>query len=391
VVPAARGTTPGNGELAGLPVAEPSKIDRWFARAGTPPVADLARSGAPARSMSDILGLASHAERDAYFEMSLDYGPGEGSEELREAVVAAGFARRPGEVVVTNGAVEALLLACAATCPSGARRRGLIAVATPVYEGIVRSAGASGASILTVPVWREGEPELDLGGFGDGVLSSCSAVIVNSPHNPTGLSFDRGALNALARRCRQHGTTLIVDEVAISTLDRRAVSFGTEPDLAGGEVVTIGDVSKSLGLGGLRVGWLATGSAGLLERVRALRDLTSLGSAGPSQALATIALRRGSELSCAAVAACNRARLDRWALGCGGALAPAPADGLVAFPRLPLAMPTIDFANLARRAEVAVMPGALFGCEGYLRIGLGIAPAVFADALATLSGLLAAI
>ncbi|MCU1494286.1 MAG: aminotransferase class I/II-fold pyridoxal phosphate-dependent enzyme [Acidimicrobiaceae bacterium] len=370
--------------LAGLAMAAPSSVDRWFAEAGRPPLADLARSGAPARTVADVLALATPRERQALFELSLDYGPGEGTAALREAIVDAGHARHSEEVIATNGAVEALVLTCAATADGASQ----IAVATPAYEGIVRCVEASGASVRPVVVWRPGDEELDLSGFTPEVLSSCSAIILNSPHNPTGLRYERGALRDLIGRAGKVEVTVVVDEVALGTLAPRAMSVALDPIFGDGHVVAIGDVSKALGLGGLRIGWCTSTSPRLLHRIRSLRDQTTVGCSAPSQFLATIALRHGPDSKVVVGALKNRDVLASWMQQRGGHLSPRPIDGLVAFVDLDLPDSALVFATRARRRGVSVMPGPFFGCESSLRIALGIEPSVFLQALDTLGALL---
>jgi len=155
----------------------------------------------------------------------------------------------------------------------------------------------------------------------------------------------------------------------------------------GGDVVTIGDVSKSLGLGGLRIGWLSSADAELVDRVRTLRDLTTLESGAPSQVLATIALRNRCHFAATTIARNNLDALARWVLSVGAQLSPQPCDGLVAFPLLGSAAQQL--VDRARSVGVSVMPGDLFGHGGRLRIGLGVDPEVFADALERLGDLIA--
>jgi aspartate/methionine/tyrosine aminotransferase len=62
-----------------------------------------------------------------------------------------------------------------------------------------------------------------------------------------------------------------------------------------------------------------------------------------------------------------------------------PTDGLVAFPPLPMPVPARVFADrLRERFGVAVTPGSFFGFDRHLRVGLGLAPALFEEALARL-------
>ncbi|HVS42627.1 MAG TPA: pyridoxal phosphate-dependent aminotransferase [Candidatus Dormibacteraeota bacterium] len=360
------------------------ELERWFAAHGAPPRIDLARSGAAPLSVAALLALAGPGAVDEYLGLSLDYGDGRGGERLRAAVAAAGAARRPAEVVITQGAVEAILLACAAVAGPG----DTVVVGTPAYAGMLRAPEAAGASVVEVPVWRPGSSRLDLGPLLARLPDRTRAVLVNSPHNPTGAAVDPAELEALAARCAAAGATLIVDEVARGTLDPAAPSLTASPAFADGAVVAIGDVSKAFGLGGLRVGWLTGARPALLDRVAALKDLTTLGTPAPSELLAALALENRGALAprVAAVAGANLDLLARWTAGVPGAELTAPRDGLVAFPRLPdeIAAP-MRLERLRRRAGVAAVPGALFGVPGRVRLALGGRPAHLAEALTAMA------
>ncbi|HEX3607481.1 MAG TPA: pyridoxal phosphate-dependent aminotransferase [Candidatus Dormibacteraeota bacterium] len=360
------------------------RLERWFAAQGAPPRLDLGRSGASALSVRDVLGLAGPAAVDEYLGLSLDYGDGGGGERLRHAVAAAGAARRAAEVVITHGAVEATLLACAATAGPG----DVVVAGTPAYEGLLRAPEAAGATVVPVAVWRPGRARLELGPLLDGLPAGTRAVLLNSPHNPTGAVVDPIELDALAERCAAAGAVVVVDEVARGTLDPGAPSLSASAAFATGALVVLGDVSKAFGLGGLRVGWVSAARPDLLARVAALKDLTSLGTAAPCELLAALALEHRAALS-ARVAATARANLDAltgWVGGVEGASLTAPADGLVAFPRLPglmAAPPRLE--RLRRGAGLAAVPGELFGVPQRVRLGLGAPPRHFTEALEVLA------
>jgi aspartate/methionine/tyrosine aminotransferase len=361
-------------------------LERWFAAAGAPPRLDLARSGAPPISTADLLALGPPETTEAYLQLPLDYGPGEGTPRLREAVASTGAARSADQVLITHGAIEALLLVTAAK--RGTVRR--MAVATPAYDGMIRAPEAAGAEIVPVPIWRSGALALDLSGFDDRLIQGCSAVLVNLPHNPTGLVADRNELADLAERCLRLGTLLVVDEVAQGTLDPRSTSLARTAAFERGGVAVIGDVSKSLGLGGLRIGWLCCADRHLRSRVIAIKDHTSLGNAPPSQFLATLALERRAQLGVGALAARNLASLTRWLDLIPNSSLVRPVDGLVAFPSLPLGAPSVAVAaHLRAKVEVSVLPGSLFGIEGHFRLSLGQAPDDFDEALARVGSELA--
>lgn len=367
---------------SGLGHARGSSIERWFSATGKPGRFDLARSGAPALSVADLLGLATAEDVDEYLGMSLDYGAGAGSDRLRAAIASACGADS-SDVVVTHGAVEALLLACSASL--GDRRD--VLTATPAYEGLLRAVEAAGGNAHRSPVWHPGCTRLDIGPIGDLDLSRYAAVVVNSPHNPTGLKVDASELEAVSERCAASGTTLIVDEVSLGTLDPSAVSAARQVDPGHDCLMVVGDVSKAFGLGGLRIGWCITRSPELRRRVVELRDLTTLANSTPGQLLAALALENRSRLSVCDLARANLDHLDRWMSSMPSTRWVAPEDGLVAFCGLPLLpQSSLRFAERLRATrEVSVVPGAFFGHEGHLRIGLGVDESAFVEGLHRLS------
>ena len=372
------GSTSAGPRLGPLQLPRQEGLERWFARQGSPPLLDLARSGAPALTVGEVLRL-SGADLASLLDLSLDYDDGRGRPELRAAIAASGAARRADEVLVTHGAVEAVLLCCAALHVQGRR----VLVATPAYEALLRTPAALGAAVVRVDAWRPGSDVLDIDALAARVQPGVAAVLVNSPANPSGAVALPDDLAALARRCAEVGATLVVDEVAVRTLDGTAQSVSTRPWFAGGAVVAIGDVSKQCGLGGLRVGWLTTASPSLLDAAASLRDLTSLGNAAPAELLAHLALQRREDIAGAvrAVARANLAMLTHWVAQRREARLTPPRDGLVALPFLPDAATTRAAGALRREHGVALVPGRLLGVAGHVRVGLGVAPQLFEEAL----------
>ena len=133
---------------------------------------------------------------------------------LREAI-AARVARRtgrpcgPDNVAVVPGAQGGLY--CAVQCLAGPGDE--IIVPEPIYatyEGVV---GASGASLVTVPLRPETGFHPDLDALAAAVTPRTSAIWINSPHNPTGAVFAADEIAAIAALCRRHDLWLLSDEV----------------------------------------------------------------------------------------------------------------------------------------------------------------------------------
>ena len=150
-------------------------------------------------------------------------------------------------------------------------------------------------------------------------------------------------------------------------------------------VVRVGSMIKSLGCVGLRVGWLI-GDDDLLRACRDLKDYTTHIVCPVSEKLATWVLQtrrttgaryrgwlRENLARFQSVAARHPERLD-WI---------PPEGGVVSFPFVHLPDGSTErFARtLVERAEVFVLPGESFEMPGYVRLGFGIAPGEFAQAM----------
>jgi len=324
--------------------------------------------------IADVLAVASISPA-SLAELSLDYGSGIGDERLRAAVAASGSARGSAEVLITHGAVEALRLVCAGA------REGRTVVGAPAYGPLTSVPAAAGRSVRTVPIWDPGGG-IRIDQLLLAIVPGVALVIVNSPHNPTGGRLLLSQLELLGTACAAVGATLVVDEVARATIDRNASSATTARAFRNGSMAVIGDVSKALGLGGLRIGWVTTADPELFHAAAAAKDDLTISNSVVSQFLAALALENASALidRVGAVARRNRNLVSACLDAIGGDWTP-PCDGLVGFPSVVAAGKTDRLVADLRRREVAVVPGSLFGTPGRLRLGLGTDSAVMSEAL----------
>jgi aspartate/methionine/tyrosine aminotransferase len=200
-------------------------------------------------------------------------------------------------------------------------------------------------------------------------------ILVNEPHNPTGSLSDRATFDRLIEIAADSGARLVVDEVY------RFLEFDTADRLpAGADAletgVSIGVMSKSFALAGLRIGWVATRDRSLLARLAAFKDYTTICSSAPSEVLALIALRARDRVldRNRAIVAGNVARLDTFFDRRAGILEwIRPRGGSIGFPRLTADVPIDRFAeDLVQATGVLILPGTVFGDAGNrFRIGFG--------------------
>jgi aminotransferase len=210
-----------------------------------------------------------------------------GAQEFRHAVAAKIGRTYPGwtvdpetSICVTCGSTEAMVAAMLALVDPGEE----VIVFTPFYENYGPDAILSGAAPRYVelhrPDWSIDEAELRAA-FND----RTRAIIVNTPHNPTGKVFGRNELALIAQLCEQHDVLCFTDEIYehIHYLGPGGhVPPATVPGLAE-RTVTINALSKTYAVTGWRVGWTVAPPA-LTGAIRKVHDFLTVGAAAPLQA-----------------------------------------------------------------------------------------------------------
>jgi len=355
---------------------EPFALERWFASQPGPPRCDLSLSGAHPITLDALLALASPEQRQEFACLPLGYGPPEGSAALRELIAARAQAA-PDEILLTCGAIEGLHLAMQALVAAGDE----VVVQDPMYPAVAGLARMRGATVRRWPLAYGASAADRLGALASLINRATRLVAITQPNGPTGTVLQRDELDAVAQLLDQRGIHLLSDEVYRDL----AIEPGFVVPTAAGRrrTIVVGDVAKPFGLGGLRIGWLVTRDASVRERIRALRDYTTLSVPTPSDALARIALEHANALLVTPLANA-RANLELLR-----ALA-AREDALSFVPPRAGATAFVHVANAERVQRalamegVLVVPGTFFGDAHRLRIGLAGPSSDFADALAAL-------
>ncbi|HMP53118.1 MAG TPA: aminotransferase class I/II-fold pyridoxal phosphate-dependent enzyme [Candidatus Melainabacteria bacterium] len=182
------------------------------------------------------------------------------------------------EITVTCGATEAMIAVMLALVDPGEE----VIVFEPFYENYGPDAILSGASPryvkLRAPDWSFDEAELSAA-FSD----KTRAIIVNTPHNPTGKVFSKEELTVIANLCKKWGVVAITDEIYEHILYDDAshvalASIDGMQDLT----VTINSLSKTYSVTGWRVGW-AIACPELTLPIRKVHDFLTVGAPAPLQ------------------------------------------------------------------------------------------------------------
>lgn len=341
------------------------------------PPASAQVAAAVARLRRDVAPLLEH---HGYWPLGL---PG-----LRQAVAArltrAGLPSRPEEILITQGAQEAIALAAAALLGPGRS----VVVEDPTYLGAIDLFAGTGARLVAIPI---GEDGIRIDELRAALRREAPSLIYLMPsfQNPTGILTRESLRRELASLAAERGIPILEDE-ALADLDH-----GTPPPppiaafAPSAPILTAGSLSKLM-WGGLRVGWVRAPAPVLdaLARRKAVRDL---GSSVLSQAVAVRLLPHAEEIR----AARRRQNLERLAV-MEKELArqlpewtwQRPLGGASLWVRLPHGN-ALDFARLAARHGVAVLPGPICsptnGCASFLRLPYVLEPAALRAAVRLLA------
>jgi aspartate/methionine/tyrosine aminotransferase len=322
--------------------------------------------------MADLLALADDETRGLWEGLRLGYTESTGHPLLRREI--AGLYERigPDDVLVFAGAEEGIF--CLANVLLGPGDHAV--VTWPGYQSLYEVARAAGAEV-TLHELREADGwALDVDRLRAALRPETRLVVVNAPHNPTGMLPAHAEWRALTDLCAERGIPLLSDEVY------RFLEFDPADRLQAGadaleRGLSLGVMSKSFAMAGLRIGWLATRDRALLERMAAFKDYTTICASAPSEILALIGLRaRETVLARSrAIIAANLSRLDAFFAARPDTFCwTRPRAGSVAFPRLTVAGTSMDrfAADLVAAEGVLLLPGSRFGHPGdHFRIGFG--------------------
>src|SRR6478609_8364882 len=222
------------------------------------------------------------------------YPPGRGILPLRQAI-AAHSARHYGlsydpetEVLVTTGATEALAASILAFVDPGDE----VIALEPFYDSYAASIELAGGRRVGVGLFGP-DFTLDLDELAAAFTPRTKAMLINSPHNPTGTVLDHDQLAEVARLAVQHDVIVICDEVYEHLVfdDARHVPLATFPGMRE-RTIRISSSGKTFSATGWKIGW-ALGSPDLIDEVTAVKQFLTYVSGAPFQPAIARALDEG--------------------------------------------------------------------------------------------------
>ena len=348
----------------------PFALERFFAAHEFSSPYLLCASDCEALSVEALLALEPGAEV-AFRELWLGYTESSGNPVLRAEIAGLYDSVEADRVLVHSGAEEAIFGFMNAALEPG----GHVIVQTPCYQSLTELPRALGFEIGEWPARKEFGWALSLDELERLIRPDTRALVVNLPHNPTGFLAPHAVFERIVDICRGHGLVLFCDEVY------RLLEFDPADRLPAAcdayeNGVSLGVMSKSFGLAGLRIGWIATRNRAVYDAMAGFKDYTTICNSAPSEFLATVALRQrdaviGRNLE---IIEGNLALLDAFFARQRDKLTwQRPRAGSIALPRF---AERLDGAALCQAAiddaGVLLAPGSTFGADdNHFRIGFG--------------------
>ncbi len=302
-----------------------------------------------------------------------------GLDALIEAI-AGRYTVAPERVLPLPGASTANFIALRCLLRRGDR----LLLEHPVYEPLVRVADFW--ELAVTPLRRDSECRFrfDLNALETELSRGARAVVISDLHNPSGLRCPEQDLREIARLTASYGAHLVVDEVYRDyAVINRVVPLSTAAVL-GDHVIVTNSLTKVYGLGALRAGWMLAAPA-ILERARDLFDHICVINSAPSQQLAVAAFERIDRLAerTRRIHQAGYAVYCQWLNSRDDVIGYGNDGAVFEFPRIAGLDDTAPLCQmLAREYDTSIVPGALFGAPGHVRISFTLPPDLLAEGLA---------
>lgn len=348
----------------------PFQLERFFARYEFKAPYLLCASDCESMTVEELLSFEDNSIEE-FKNLWLGYTESMGSPMLREEITKLYEHMDSADILVHSGAEEAIFSFMNSVLDKGDH----VIVHFPCYQSLYEIAKSIGCEIT---LWAGNEKdnwELDLKFLEESIKSNTRAIIINCPHNPTGYLMEKEKFLSIMEIAREHSILVFSDEVY------RFLEYMAEYRLPAAcdiyeNAVSLGVMSKSFGLAGLRIGWVASKNSDLLRKIASFKDYTTICSSAPSEFLSALALkhkdriiRRNLEIILKNISILNgffKKYEDTFIWN-------PPKAGAIAFPGMKSGFNAEEFCiNLVEKKGVLLLPGSYYSYgDKNFRIGFG--------------------
>lgn len=358
---------------------EPSLLETWLLKYQDAPY-NLGESGVTNLSVGELMSLTGCSPEELY-QLSLSNNDTYGSLGLRKAIASFYDGVSPDSILVTSGTTEAILIYFHVRYQPGAN----VVVPVPAFHILHEVPSFLGYEVRSLQLRPENNFRLDLEELSKLVDDNTKVIVLNSPHNPTGIVYSEEEIQTVFDLAQKHNAEILSDEhyrflTHTSDIDILPSLYGRTP-----KVVALGSPGKCFGCIGLRIGWLI-GSLEVIDACHNFKDYTTHTVCPINDFLTKEALLNWKEIvpKYKGWILHNLLQFTNFVEQHSDVIGwVKPNAGTVAFPFFKDKSIKSDlFAQkLVEETGVLVLPGVAFDMPGFFRISFGINPQHFNTAL----------
>ena len=348
----------------------PFQLERFFAEWEFKAPYLLSASDCETMSIGELLALTG-TPASAVTDLRLNYTESQGDPVLRETIARFYPGLTADNILVANAPEEAIFLTMMSLLEPGDR----VVVQSPCYQSLYEIAAYRGSEVVVWPMLETDSGwGIDLDHLECLLTPEVKLLVINAPHNPTGYLFTPAEFETILQLAERHRTWLFCDEM-YHGLEydpaRRLPSASARYEQA----ISLWGMSKTFGLPGLRIGWLALQDQALLQSLMGFKDYTTICSSAPGELLSRIALEHAETLieRNTGLIQQNLGHIHRFLSDCPNVFAwREPVAGPIAFARLQQDDSPTFCDAVVRGCGVLLAPSTVFDFgDQHVRFGLG--------------------
>lgn len=347
------------------------KLERYFAKYEFSVEYLLSSSDCESLTIPELLEYADGDDLEMWSNLKLGYTESKGHPALRAEIAGLYQNITPDDVLVITPE-EGIFIALNTILQSG---DGVVSI-YPAYQSLLEIPRFLGCKVTAWSLEIEnGNWTLDLNKLENSIDQKTKLLIINFPHNPSGFLPSGEVFEEIINLARKHNLYLFSDEMYWLSEYNPDDRLPAVADLYEKGISLFG-LSKTFGLPGLRIGWLASQDKGLIAKCGRFKDYTTICAGAPSEILALIGLKAKHSLISRNLDIIRRNLLHaadffgkhgdtfQWF---------PPKAGSLAFPRLTADIPVDSFCeDAAIKKNLMILPGTVFDYQGnHFRVGLG--------------------
>jgi aspartate/methionine/tyrosine aminotransferase len=348
---------------------KPFRIEQYFGKYEFTAKYLLSSSDAESRTIKELLDLEPGAH-ERLLEDWCGYTESPGAPWLREVIAGMYKQVTPEDVLVLASAEEGIFVLYHALVGPADH----VIVETPCYESGLEVARSTGAQVSE---WRrsfENGWAHDVAALEKLIQPNTKIIYINTPHNPTGLLMPANVFKQVLDLAASRGIIVFSDEVYRELEHDPATRLPAACEVYE-HAVSLGSMSKTYGLPGLRLGWLASRDPEIIRRCLEFRYYTTICNSAPSEFLAALALRHRDVLAQRNLQIVlrnlplldaflrQRSHLFEWVR---------PNASPIGFVRFKLQRDVLAFCEeVVRDSGVLLLPGTVYDQPRHIRFGYG--------------------